>query len=93
MRALNKAKVGLPRSKRYVLQADENEVLEADTTRTDPPFSLGRVLHVLVFHFLGRGACQQAATVRTVAPSEGNFKESLKTHLNKTLDHLRYMVG
>ena len=52
MRALHQAKVGLPRSQRYVLQAHENEALEADGTRTDPPCRFERVLHILMLHFL-----------------------------------------
>lgn len=52
VRALDQANVGLPRSHRYVLQTHENEVLEADATRTDPPFHFRRILHRLVLHFL-----------------------------------------
>ena len=43
---------GLPRSHRYVLQTHENEVLEADATRTGLPFHFRRILHRLVLHFL-----------------------------------------
>ena len=81
VRALGQANVGLPRPHRYVLQAHEHEVLEADATRTNAPSRLRRVLHVLVFHFLPERS-------RQLATNDVLRQSRCKTHLNETLDCL-----